>query len=128
MADLSYPDSKTRRGRVEAYGEVCPTLTATTTGIHQIDVDEDDTMEETTNKRYRIRKLTPRECGRLMGVADTDIDKMLDVVSNSQAYKQYGNSIVVPVLMAIFSQLGIAGVRKWNDLSEDEIYELIGER
>lgn len=113
---------------MESYGEISPTITATITGIHQIDIDEEEHMDETANKRYRIRKLTPRECGRLMGVSDTDIDKMLDVVSNSQAYKQYGNSIVVPVLMAIFSQLGIAGVRKWNDLSEDEIYELIGER
>ena len=104
VADLSYPDSKTRRGRVESYGEISPTITATITGIHQIDIDEEEHMDETVNKRYRIRKLTPRECGRLMGVSDTDIDKMLATVSTSQAYKQYGNSIVVPVLMAIFSR------------------------
>lgn len=43
--------------------------------------------------QYRIRKLTPRECGRLMGVSDKDIDKMEAVNSNTQLYKQFGNSI-----------------------------------
>lgn len=54
---------------------------------------------------YRIRKLTPRECYRLMGVTDSDIDKMLGVVSNSQAYKQAGNSIVVDVMAEMFKKL-----------------------
>ena len=66
-------------------------------------------------KKYRIRKLTPRECGRLMGVDDESITKMLETNSNSQCYKQFGNSIVVDVLAAQFSQLGISGVDKWND-------------
>lgn len=57
--------------------------------------------------QYRIRKLTPRECGRLMGVKDGDIDKMLAVNSASQCYKQFGNSIVVQVLEAIFKKLNI---------------------
>lgn len=56
---------------------------------------------------YNIRKLTPRECGRLMGVSDEDIDKMEAVNSNTQLYKQFGNSIVVDVLCAIFKQLNI---------------------
>ena len=59
------------------------------------------------SKQYRIRKLTPRECGRLMGVSDEDIDKMAAVNSNTQLYKQFGNSIVVDVLCAIFKQLNI---------------------
>ena len=50
-----------------------------------------------------IRKLTPKECLRLMGVKDEDIDKM--TVSKTQKYKQAGNSIVVDVLMAIFKEL-----------------------
>lgn len=54
---------------------------------------------------FRIRKLTPRECGRLMGVSDENITKMLKVNSNSQCYKQFGNGIVVDVLVAIFKQL-----------------------
>src|SRR5690606_29535530 len=53
----------------------------------------------------RIRKLTPRECGRLMGLRDDEIDKILAVNSNTQAYKQFGNSIVVDVLVAIFKEL-----------------------
>ena len=59
------------------------------------------------SKQYRIRKLTPRECGRLMGVSDEDIDKMAAVNSNTQLYKQFGNSIVVDVLCAIFKKLNI---------------------
>ncbi len=55
---------------------------------------------------YRIRKLTPKECWRLMGFSDTDFDKAKESgVSNCQLYKQAGNSIVVNVLMAIFKQL-----------------------
>ena len=54
---------------------------------------------------YRIRKLTPLECWRLMGFTDTDFYKAEKVNSNSQLYKQAGNSIVVDVLEAIFRQL-----------------------
>lgn len=51
----------------------------------------------------RIRKLTPKECWRLMGFEDCDIDKSIAVgISNAQLYKQAGNSIVVNVLMEIF--------------------------
>lgn len=57
--------------------------------------------------QYRIRKLTPRECGRLMGVSDEDIDKMAAVNSNTQLYKQFGNSIVVDVMCAMFENLNI---------------------
>ena len=56
---------------------------------------------------YRIRKLTPKECGRLMGVDDTVIDSMGKVLSNSKLYQCFGNAIVVDVLCAIFSQLEI---------------------
>lgn len=52
---------------------------------------------------YRIRKLTPRECFRLMGVEDKDIDTIQTAgISNSQQYKLAGNSIVVDVLYHIF--------------------------
>lgn len=57
--------------------------------------------------QYRIRKLTPRECGRLMGVSDKDISKMAAVNSNTQLYKQFGNSIVVDVMCAMFKNLNI---------------------
>lgn len=57
--------------------------------------------------QYRIRKLTPRECGQLMGVSDEDIDRMAAVNSNTQLYKQFGNSIVVDVMCAMFKNLNI---------------------
>ena len=61
---------------------------------------------KTTRKRYRIRRLSPKECWRLMGVHDEDFDKVKEAgVSDSQLYKCAGNSIVVDVLMAIFTQM-----------------------
>ena len=54
----------------------------------------------------RIRKLTPKECWRLMGFDDEDFEKAKDVpTSNTQLYKQAGNSIVVNVLEKIFKNL-----------------------
>lgn len=55
--------------------------------------------------QYRIRKLTPKECWRLMGFDDTDFEKAEKVNSNTQLYKQAGNSIVVNVLEAILKNL-----------------------
>lgn len=54
---------------------------------------------------YRIRKLTPKECWRLMDFSDEDFHKAEKVNSNTQLYKQAGNSIVVNVLVAILGQL-----------------------
>lgn len=53
----------------------------------------------------RIRKLTPKECWRLMGFDDVDFEKAAAVNSNTQLYKQAGNSIVVDVLYYIFKQM-----------------------
>lgn len=93
VADLSYPDSKTRRGRVQENGGICPTLTATQQDIVKIE------------DLYRIRKLTPRECWRLMGFSDTDFDKAASVNSDTRLYMQAGNSIVVNVLEALFRNM-----------------------
>ena len=57
------------------------------------------------NYDLRIRKLTPRECWRLMGFTDEEFEKAEKVNSNSQLYKQAGNSICVPVLIAILNNL-----------------------
>lgn len=55
---------------------------------------------------FRIRKLTPRECFRLMGMSKYDIDKIQQAgISNAQQYKMAGNSIVINVLEAIFKNL-----------------------
>lgn len=53
----------------------------------------------------RIRKLTPKECFRLMGFDDEDYEKASEFNSNTQLYKQAGNSIVVPVLEGILKNL-----------------------
>lgn len=93
VADLSYPESKTRRGRVQEGGNICPTLTATETSVCKIE------------SPIRIRKLTPRECFRLMGFSDEAFNAAEKVCSNSQLYKQAGNSIVVDVLYYILVEL-----------------------
>lgn len=93
--DLSYPESKTRRGRVQK--QCSPTLlTAGSVG---------------TVSNFRIRKLTPLECWRLMGFSDGAFYAAESVCSNSQLYKQAGNSIVVPVLEGIFNQLFLREVQ-----------------
>ena len=58
-----------------------------------------------TLQDFRIRKLTPLECWRLMGFDDEDFRKAEKVNSNTQLYKQAGNSIVVNVLEAILESL-----------------------
>ena len=149
VADLSYPDSKTRRERVQDNGNTCPTITATETGICKTEPKERffkqalETLNENDCKpgdtinafnkhvdksgysptlttrpegfktailpvtdNIRIRKLTPRETFRLMGFSDENFDAAQKAgVSNSQLYKQAGNSIVVDVLYYIYVEL-----------------------
>lgn len=88
--DLINPTCNNRRGRVQK--ESCQTLTCN----NDRGVVTDD---------FRIRKLTPLEFWRLMGIDDKDFYKARKVNSNSQLYKQAGNAIVVDVLAAIFMQL-----------------------
>ena len=66
---------------------------------------------------FRIRKLTPRECFRLMGVNDDEIDTIQAAgISRSQQYKMAGNSIVVNCLAAIFRQLFVGNENKNQQL------------
>lgn len=87
--NLEQPNSKARRGRVGK--GVAQTLT---TSCNQAVVEP-----------FKIRKLTPLECWRLMGFDDDDCIKASEVNSNTQLYKQAGNSIVVNVLYYIFKQM-----------------------
>jgi DNA (cytosine-5)-methyltransferase 1 len=134
--DGSYPNSKTRRGRVQEGGKVSPTLMASGEapclfegvsvhpnshalefkGEKSIKTDVSPALRATDYKaphcvwensaNYRIRKLTPKECFRLMGVSDADIEKIQNSgVSQSQQYKMAGNSIVVDVLEQIFRKM-----------------------
>lgn len=64
--------------------------------------------KELKGKKFRIRKLTPRECFRLMDVDDADIDKIQAAgIANTNQYKLAGNSIVVNVLYHIFRKMFI---------------------
>lgn len=115
VADLSYPDSKTRRGRVQDNGNVSPTITATETGICRIE------------SSIRIRKLTPKECFRLMGFSDKEFDAAQKVgISNSQLYKQAGNSIVVDVLYYIYRELYIVMPYLFDNLKLSSFFSGIG--
>lgn len=82
-------------------------------------------IDEYLYKDFGVFKLSPRECLRLMAVKDSDIDRMMEINSATQCYKQAGNSIVVTVLMALFSQLNIKGVKAWNDMSQEEREQII---
>ena len=67
---------------------------------------EEITSEEKDKMgKIRIRKLTPKECWRLMGWKDEDFAKAEAVVSNSQLYKQAGNSIVIQVIENIVKEM-----------------------
>ena len=92
--NITYPGSKTKRGRVG--NGVAHTLTC-----------GDGNAVITEN--VRIRKLTPRECLRLMGWKDEQIDKIVAAkISGTQQYRQAGNGIVVQVLESIFKALFLA--------------------
>ena len=68
-------------------------------------IPEEKSGKTEENQGIRVRKLTPKECWRLMGFSDEDYEKAEKVVSKSQLYKEAGNSIVVNVLMAIFREM-----------------------
>lgn len=114
VADLSYPESKTRRGRVQENGQICPTITATETGVCRIE------------SPIRIRKLTPKECFRLMGFSDENFEAAERMVSNSQLYKQAGNFIVVDVLYYILVELYKAMPYLFDDLRLSSFFSGIG--
>lgn len=104
--NLEQPNSKTRRGRVGK--GVAQTLTCS---CNRAVVEP---------LEFRIRKLTPRECWRLMGFKDEYFDRV-HAVSNTQLYKQAGNSIVVDVLRAIFRELKKQYPEHFEDLWEEEL-------
>lgn len=82
--DLGYPGSTTRAGRVGA-------------GI----AHDAASVQGIVERGGRIRRLMPRECLRLQGFEDEQIDRILAINSDAQAYKQAGNSVTVTVIEAI---------------------------
>ena len=132
--NLAYPNSKTRRGRVghqvsntlqctdnmgvviepKVIGGIGEKKSNGGTQWYQQDRIYDNKVAlsvSTTaipyypDSQLRIRKLTPKECWRLMGFKDEEFEKAEKVNSNAQLYKQAGNSIVVDVLEKIFRNL-----------------------
>ena len=92
---IAFPDSKKRRGRVIDNGNISPTLdTGCEVGVVEVD-----------GKMQRVRKLTPRECFRLQGFPDECFDRASAVCSDSQLYKQAGNSVTVNVIYEIARRL-----------------------
>ena len=77
----------------------------------------------------RIRKISPKEAWRLMGFDDTDFEKVVQVNSNTQLYKQAGNSIVVNVLEAILTNLLLEPVTTSQKIIEGQttIFDYIGD-
>ena len=167
VADLSYPSSKTRRGRVQEGGKICPTITATETGVCRIEkviaasrgrnpknpsdrtvgapteqmlevnttdcsntlttVQKDNYVIENMLQFIRIRKLTPKECFRLMGFSDEDFEQAKNAgISSTQLYKQAGNSIVVDVLFYILLKLYSAMPYLFDDLKLGSFFSGIG--
>jgi DNA (cytosine-5)-methyltransferase 1 len=93
-ADFSFPNSTKRRGRVQGGGQIVPTLTAAKGGIRYIE------------NIYRIRKLTVRECFKLMSFEFEDWDKCAAIgISNSAGYKAAGNSICCCCISLLFEHL-----------------------
>ena len=92
---LAQPNSTTRRGRVIDNGNITPTLdTGCEVGVVELD-----------GEIKRVRKLTPRECFRLQGFPDEYFERAQSVCSDSQLYKQAGNSVTVPVIYEIARRL-----------------------
>lgn len=96
--------------------------------IRTIDAGGDKrVIENNSTSGYRIRKLTPRECWRLMGFSDEQFERAKKVgISNSQLYKQAGNSIVTDVLYYIFKNLYSAMPYLFDDLKVGSYFSGIG--
>lgn len=105
-----------QRGRVYSAQGISPTVSCFQGGnlepkiieTNMTDKKQINLPEELRGKKFRIRKLTPRECFRLMGVDDADIDKMqASGLSKTAQYKLAGNSIVVDTLFHLFRKMFI---------------------
>lgn len=115
VADLSYPGSETRRGRVQENGNISPTITATETGVCKIESD------------IRVRQLIPLECFRLMAFTDDDFKAAQETgMSDTQLYKQAGNSITVCTLYHILVSLYHAMPYLFDDLKLSSYFSGIG--
>ena len=121
VADFSYPNSKTRKGRVQDNGDTYPTLTCET-NICRI---ERISNEINTVLQYRVRKLTPEECFVLMGLDVDDCTKCREIgLVNTDLYKIAGNGLVTNCISLIIEHLYKANVDE-SYICEDELYETV---
>ena len=95
MFNISFPESKLRRARVIDEGRTTSTL-QTTPNIGYVEYE---------GKEIRIRRLTPKECFRLHGFPDEYFERAAEVCTDSQLYKQAGNSVTVNVIYEIARRL-----------------------
>lgn len=134
VLNIAFPDSETRRGRVIDNGRICPTLdTSCEVGVVIVKPcltpdriekrqngrrfkDDGEEMFTLTaqdkhgvllddGRKVRVRKLTPKECFRLQGFPDEYYERAAQVCSDSQLYKQAGNSVTVNVIYEIAKRL-----------------------
>lgn len=97
--------SSEHNNRVHDPEGISPTATAVAGGTHHIKILEKkggDNLHDIDYTRFRVRKLTPTEYGRLQAFP---MDTWKQVVSNSKAYKQFGNAVTVSLAEAIGTQL-----------------------
>lgn len=116
------PSGKGMNGNVFDENGLAPTLTTNKGEGNKIAIRQVHKIEPL----IRIRKLTPKECFRLMGFSDENFEAAEKMVSNSQLYKQAGNSIVVDVLYYILVELYKAMPYLFDDLRLSSFFSGIG--
>ena len=116
------PSGKGMNGNVFDENGLAPTLTTNKGEGNKIAIRQVHKIEPP----IRIRKLTPKECFRLMGFSDGNFEAAEKMVSNSQLYKQAGNSIVVDVLYYILVELYKAMPYLFDDLRLSSFFSGIG--
>lgn len=116
------PSGKGMNGNVFDENGLAPTLTTNKGEGNKIAIRQVNKIEPP----IRIRKLSPKECFRLMGFSDENFEAAEKMVSNSQLYKQAGNSIVVDVLYYILVELYKAMPYLFDDLRLSSFFSGIG--
>lgn len=102
---LERSDSVGKVGQISSEGSQCGSVFSDDGSMATLTAGTHGNGNPHIYSKYRIRKLTPLECWRLMGFSDEDFHKAELENSNTQLYKQAGNSIVENVLVAIFGQM-----------------------
>lgn len=102
---LERSEKMSKVGQISSEGSQCGSVYSDTGNMPTLTAGSHGDSNAHIYTKFRIRKLTPRECWRLMGFSDDDFEKAESVNSNTQLYKQAGNSIVTNVLAAIFGQM-----------------------